>query len=112
MPLRTLHPAEERELRARLRGPLKQRERVHCEAKLDMYKVITAPTDIGEEQSLALRGQMLNQKHFELLLDKTGIVERPDFEPLCILLKSHLPQDLLERVRPSAASSRSPTPPR
>jgi hypothetical protein len=100
MPLRTLHPAEEKELRARLQGPLTQRERVHCEAKLDMHKVITAPTDIGEEQSLALRGQMLSQKHFELLLDKTGIVERPDFEPLCILLKGHLPQDLLDRVRP------------
>jgi hypothetical protein len=65
-----------------------------------MYKVYTAPTDIGEEQSLALRGQMLSPKHFELLLDKTGIVERPDFEPLCILLKGHLPQDLLDRVRP------------
>jgi hypothetical protein len=38
-----------------------------------MYKIVTASTDIGEEQSRALRGQMLNQKHFELLLDKTGM---------------------------------------
>jgi hypothetical protein len=46
---------------------------VNCEARLDMHKIVTASTDIGEEQSFALRGQMLNQKHFELLLDKTGI---------------------------------------
>ena len=66
-----------------------------------MCKIITAPTDIGEAQALALKGQLLDQRHYELLLDKTGIVETPDFEGVvCILLKNRLSKELLDKVRP------------
>ena len=37
-----------------------------------------------------MQQQMLDQRHFELLLDETGLVETPDFEPLCVLLKNRL----------------------
>lgn len=69
-----------------------------------------APTDIGEEAALKLRKQLLDDSHYDLLLSETGIVETPDFEPLAILLKKRLPQDLLDEVRPivhKAASQRS-----
>jgi hypothetical protein len=69
-----------------------------------------APTDIGEEAALGLRKQLLDDSHYDLLLNETGIVETPDFEPLAILIKKCLPQDLLDEVRPvvrKAASQRS-----
>ncbi len=42
----------------------------------------------------------MDEKHFELLLDKTGSVETPAFETLAILLKHRLSKELLDRVRP------------
>ena len=68
-----------------------------------------APADIGEEAALKLRKQLLDDRHYDFLLRETGIVETPDFEPLAILLKKRLPQDLLNEVRPivrKAASQR------
>ena len=64
-------------------------------------------TDIGEREALKLCGQMLDDRHYDMLLDETGIVETPTVEgpdhtpvPLCILLKNVLPPDLLDAVRP------------
>jgi hypothetical protein len=59
-----------------------------------------APTDIGEQAALKLCKQLLDDSHYDLLLNETGIVETPDFEPLAILIKDCLPQDLIDRVRP------------
>jgi hypothetical protein len=66
-------------------------------------KWFEAPTDIGEREALKLCGQMLDDKHYDLLLDETGILETPvkdDEWPLCILLKNRIPKDLLDAVRP------------
>lgn len=43
---------------------------------------------------------MLDERHFELLLDETGMVLTPSGEILCVLLKDRLRQDLLDAVRP------------
>jgi hypothetical protein len=81
-------------------------------ARLGTSKVFTAPTDIGEKEALKLCEQLLDDRHYDLLLNETGMVETPayrDDEPLCILLKNVLPQSLLDEVRPilrKAASQR------
>ena len=63
--------------------------------KLGVRKWFMAPADIGESAALKLCGQLLDDSRYDLLVDQTGIVETPDFEPLAILLKGRLPQDLL-----------------
>jgi hypothetical protein len=97
-----LPEGHERELRGNLARATSQKERANLEFKLDMWKVITAPTDIGEEKAHALIRQSLDEKHFELLLDKTGVVETPapEFETLAVLAKGRLSKELLDRVRP------------
>lgn len=107
-------------------GPLTEDERRAAlyrlspeqKARLGINKQFLAPTDIGEKEALKLCGQLLDDKHYDLLLDETGMVEKPPsdcsspeehFEPLCILLKNALPQGLLDEVRPvirKAASQR------
>jgi hypothetical protein len=50
-----------------------------------------------------LREQLLDDSHYDLLLNETGMVETPahdDEWPLCILLKNVLPKELLDAVRP------------
>ena len=56
--------------------------------------------DIGEKKALLLKGQMLDEKHYTVIVDRTGIVRKPDGEILCILYKNRLPPELLEAVRP------------
>jgi hypothetical protein len=77
--------------------------------KLGISKGFWAPTDIGEKEAQKLCGQLLDDSHYDpdLLLDQTGVIETataepPDYtpEPLCILLKNRIPQDLLHAVRP------------
>jgi hypothetical protein len=81
-------------------------------AKLGISKVFMAPTDIGAEAALKFQQWLLDDSHYDLLLNETGMVETPahdDEWPLCILLKSVLPQSLLDDVRPivrKAASQR------
>jgi hypothetical protein len=91
-------------------------------ATLGLSKVLVAPTDIGEKEALKLCGQPLDDRHYDLLLSETGMVVAPDLlikdkglevtaedEPVCILLKNVIPQDLLDAVRPvvrKAASQR------
>jgi hypothetical protein len=62
-------------------------------------KVLTAPIDIGKEKALSLKGQMLDERHYTLRLDETGMVMTPDGQVLCILLKNRLQLELLEAVR-------------
>src|SRR6266849_4199274 len=72
-------------------------------ARLGISKVFTAPTDIGKEAALKLQKQLLDDSHYDFLLNETGMVETPAFDdewPLCILLKNALPQNLLDAVRP------------
>ena len=65
--------------------------------------------DMGEKEALNLCGQLLDGRHYDLLVDKTGMVVTPTGEVLCILLKQRLSPELLEVVRPmilKAASQR------
>jgi hypothetical protein len=74
---------------------------VSSKEELGVSKWLPAPTDIGEEAALELCGQLRDDRHYDLLLDETGLVVTPNFEhPLCVLLKKRLPQDLLDAVRP------------
>ncbi len=66
----------------------------------DCFKLLKAPTDIGKEAALSLRKTFLDERHYTLLFDETGMVLTPDGRVLCILLKHRLPPDLLEAVRP------------
>lgn len=81
---------------------LTQAERMQSELStgLGMFKILTAPTDIGEQQALALEKQMLDQRHYTLLVAETGMVMTPDGQVLCILLKDRLSRELLDTVRP------------
>lgn len=91
------------EQRARFRWSPEQRKRA------GISQWLMAPTDIGEEAALKLRKQLLDDSHYDLLLNETGLVETPNFEPLAILIKKCLPQVLLDEVRPvvlKAASQR------
>jgi hypothetical protein len=72
-------------------------------ARLGISKVFTAPKDIGEKEALKLCGTMLDNRHYDLLLNETGMVETPTYDdewPLCVLLKNVIPQELLDAVRP------------
>jgi hypothetical protein len=67
---------------------------------------LVTPTDIGEKQALKLIDQKLDDRHFTLLLNETGMVETQDPDsgfvhgPLCILLKNRLSKSFLDKVRP------------
>lgn len=70
---------------------------------------MSAPTDIGEEEALKLCGKRLDVSHYDLLVDRSGMVLTPSDEVLCILLKDRLSPELLGSVRPvvrKAASQR------
>lgn len=69
-------------------------------ARVGIPKWFLAPTDLGEQAALKLCEQLLDDRHYDLLVDEAGIVETPDFEPLAVLFKKRLPQDLLDAVRP------------
>jgi|HubBroStandDraft_6_1064221.scaffolds.fasta_scaffold233509_1 hypothetical protein len=96
--------ALERQYGTRL--PSREKFKMLCEIPPEILKrsgrstKFTAPTDIGEEAALKLCGQLLDAKHYDLLFDKTGMVVTPDREPLAILLKKSLPQELLNAARP------------
>lgn len=78
---------------------------------LEASKVLTAPIDIGKEKALAHMGQMLDERHYTLMLDETGTVMTPDGQVLCILLKNRLQPELLEAVRPIVRKvARQPVP--
>ena len=88
---------------------LSQKERSISEIAtgLDVYPQIktTRRIDIGQEAALDLVGQMLDERHYTLLLDKTGYVVTPDRKVLCTLLKGRLNHrdlcpGLLDAVRP------------
>jgi hypothetical protein len=64
------------------------------------FEILTAPTDIGKEDALLLKGEKLDERHYTLLLDQTGMVKTPDEQVLCILLKYRLSPEILETVRP------------
>jgi hypothetical protein len=89
-------------------GPLTEEEKraayhrlsPQLKARLGTSKVFTAPTDIGEKEALKLCEQLLEDSHYDLLLNETGLVETPAYEPLCILLKNVIPQSLLDDMRP------------
>ena len=95
-------------------GPLTEEERRAAmyrwspaqKEKVGISKVFTAPTDIGEKEALKLcapPAQLLDDSHYDFLLDETGMVETPAYDdewPLCILLKNVVPQSLLDAVRP------------
>jgi 2-oxoglutarate-Fe(II)-dependent dioxygenase family protein len=68
----------------------------------ETFTILTAPIDIGKAKDLALRGQMLDERHYTLMLDETGIAMTPDGQVLCILLKNQFQPELLEAVRPIA----------
>jgi len=77
-----------------------QRTETEVATELGTSKILTAPIDIGKEKALALRGQMLDERHYTLMLDETGVVMTPDGQVLCVLLKNRLQPELLEAVRP------------
>lgn len=55
--------------------------------------------------------EFLDEKHYTLLLNETGMVMTPDGKVLCILLKRRLPHDFLEAVRPIVReAAREPIP--
>ena len=59
------------------------------------FTILTAPIDIGKEKALSLKGQMLDERHYTLRLDETGMVMTPDGQVLCILLKNRFQPKLL-----------------
>jgi hypothetical protein len=66
----------------------------------DRFKILKAPTDIGEDAAQSLVQKFLDETHHTLLLNETGMVTTPDGQVLCILLKHRLSHDFLEAVRP------------
>src|ERR1017187_9439499 len=90
---------------------LSQEERTESELSTGpaAFRITQAPMDMGEKEALNLCGQLLDGRHYDLLVDKTGMVVTPTGEVLCILLKQRLSPELLEVVRPmilKAASQR------
>ncbi|MBZ5502597.1 MAG: hypothetical protein LAN59_10220, partial [Acidobacteriia bacterium] len=81
-------------------------EAVECEPCPEMRerhgtsKKLLPPADIGQEEAIKLVGQLLDERHFTLLLDETGTVGTPEGGPICTLLKNRIPKELLDRVRP------------
>lgn len=61
--------------------------------------ICKAPMDIGEEKTQQLIGELLDQEHFEQLLDETGILYKPNGDVLAVLLRSCLRPELCEKVR-------------
>jgi hypothetical protein len=99
--------------------PGKERFKIHCEIPREVRKrsgansILTAPTDIGEQEALKLCEQQLDDRHYSMLFgvhppaprdgivrEHGGMVVTPAREPLCILLKNVIPKDLLDAVRP------------
>jgi hypothetical protein len=106
---RKLSPEEsERFIRDYHRPPLENRLWLHesphypeeRKVRLGTNKIFTAPTDIGEEAALKLCGQLLDDSHYDFLLNENGFVRTPDGKILAVLLKQRLPQDLIDSVRP------------
>src|ERR1019366_817208 len=66
-------------------GPLTERERSKAlnnwsparKEKVGNRRVFLAPTDIGEKEALKLCEQLLDDSHYDLLLNETGLVETP-----------------------------------
>ena len=81
---------------------LSQAERMESELSTGSaaFRIFQAPTDIGGKEALALRKQLLEEKDYTLLLDRTGMVMTPAGDVLCVLLKHRLSPELLETVRP------------
>jgi len=73
---------------------------VSSKEELGVTSRFLAPTDIGEQAALKLCGQLLDSRHYDLLVNETGLVQTPDLEPLAVLFKKRLPQELLDAVRP------------
>ena len=69
-------------------GPLAEKEKRAAmyrlspehKARLGISKVFTAPTDIGEKDALRLCGQPLDDRHYDLLLNETGMPETPAYD--------------------------------
>jgi hypothetical protein len=80
-------------------------ERPNREESLGISKKLLPPADIGQDAARKLIGQMLDQRHWELLLDETGTVGTPEGGPICTLLKNRIPPDLLNQVRPILRSA-------
>jgi hypothetical protein len=70
------------------------------EERKGISKRLLPPADIGQKEALKLVGQLLDERHYTLLLDETGTVGTPEGGPICTLLKNRIPKDLLDRVRP------------
>lgn len=68
--------------------------------RLGTSQKLLPPTDIGQKEALKLVGQLLDERHYTLLLDKTGTVGTPEGGPICVLLKNRIPKELLDKVRP------------
>jgi hypothetical protein len=81
---------------------LTQEERTRSELAtgLGTFQILTAPTDIGAEKALSLKGELLDERRFTLLLDRTGMVLKPDGEVLCIRLRDRLSREMLDKIRP------------
>lgn len=62
------------------------------------------PADIGQAEALKLVGRLLDERHYDFLLDETGTVGTAD-GPICTLLRNRIPKDLLERARPAIRSA-------
>jgi hypothetical protein len=68
---------------------------------------LLAPADIGQEEALKLVGQMLDERHYTMLVDETATVGTPEGGPICTLLRNRIPKGLLDRVRPAIRSAAS-----
>ena len=81
---------------------MSQAERMESELSTGSlaFRILPAPTDLGEEKALALKQELLDERHYTLLLDRNGMVLTPAEEVLCVLLKHRLSPELLETVRP------------
>src|SRR6266481_5546736 len=81
---------------------LSQEERTKSELSTgrSAFRITQTQIDIGEKDALKLCGTMLEEKHYDLLLEKTGMVVTPTGEVLCVLLKHRLSPELVEDVQP------------
>ncbi len=69
-------------------GPLTERERSKAlrnwspaqKERWGTSKVFLAPTDIGQKEALKLRKQLLDDSHYDLLLNETGLLRAADGE--------------------------------
>ena len=72
-----------------------------------LTRYLRPPADIGQKEALRLVGQLLNESHYTMVLDETGTIETAEHVPICVLLRSRIPKDLLDRVRPAIRSAAS-----